>query len=175
MLADKGLHALIAAHRLLRARDVALELLLTGEPDPENPTSITEAELKAWATEPGVRWLGHIEEIADVWRQSHIAVLPSRREGLPKSLLEAAAFGRPMVATDVPGCREIAIEGETGLLAKLDDPVSLADALERLAASAELRAKLGATARQHAMDRFSSALIGRQTVEVYRSLLEQRL
>ena len=170
MLEDKGLRALIAAHRLLRQRGERVELLLAGEPDPGNPTSITGDELRSWAAEPGVQWLGHVEHIRDVWAQSHIAVLPSRREGLPKSLLEAAAFGRPMVATDAPGCREVAVEGNTGLLVPIDDAAALADALSKLAASPELRARMGANARRLTEERFSSADIGRKTVEVYRSV-----
>lgn len=77
-------------------------------------------------------WLGHVSHIQGFGAQIHIAVLPSRREGLPKSLLEAAACGRPMVATDVPGCREVCIAGEAGLLAPVDDPRGLAAALRQL-------------------------------------------
>jgi glycosyltransferase involved in cell wall biosynthesis len=170
MLEDKGLRALMDAHRLLRQRGQGIELLLAGEPDPGNPHTITEAELLAWGSEPGVTWLGHVEQIRDVWAQSHIAVLPSRREGLPKSLLEAAAFGRPLVATDAPGCREVAIAGETGLLAPIDDAAALADALATLARSPAMRARMGANARRLAVERFSSADIGRQTVATYRAL-----
>jgi len=94
-------------------------------------------------------------------------VLPSRREGLPKSLLEAAACGRPMVATDVPGCREIALPGETGILVPYDDDMALADAIATLAASPALRAQYGAAARKLAVERFSAEAIGRQTVDLY--------
>ena len=87
------------------------------------------------------------------------------------SLLEAAACGRPMVATDVPGCREIVRPGETGLLVPVDDPAALAAAIETLAASPELRARYGAAARRLAVERFSADAIGRQTVDLYRSLV----
>lgn len=167
MLEDKGVRPLVEAHRILRGRGLDIELLLAGEPDPENPTSITEAELKNWSAEPGITWAGHVENIADIWTRSHIAVLPSRREGLPKSLLEAAAFQRAMVATDAPGCREIAIEGCTGFLAPIDDPVGIAAAIERLARDETLRLKLARNARQLVESKMSAREIGRQTVAVY--------
>jgi glycosyltransferase involved in cell wall biosynthesis len=171
LLDDKGIHTLIRAHRLLRQRGSNVELLIAGTPDPANPASVTEAEAKGWNREPGITWLGQVEDIAGLWARAHIAVLPSRREGLPMSLLEAAACGRPMVATDVPGCREIVRSGETGLLVRYGDPQALAEAIEMLAASSELRARLGAAARQLAVERFSASAIGQQTVELYRSLV----
>lgn len=174
MLEDKGVRPLVEAHRLLRQRGIEIELLLAGEPDPENPTTIDKAELAAWAREPGITWAGHVRDIARLWAESHIAVLPSRREGLPKSLLEAAACGRPMVATDAPGCREVAIPGETGLLVPIDDAAALADALATLAGDPVMRLQFGRKARQLAVERFSADAIGRQTVDLYRSLSEPR-
>jgi glycosyltransferase involved in cell wall biosynthesis len=171
MLEDKGVRPLIEAHRLLRRRGVEIELLLAGEPDPENPTSITQSELEAWDTEPGITWLGHVENIEDVWAQAHISVLLSRREGLPKSLLEAAAFQRAMVATDVPGCREIAIQGETALLVPTDDAGAAADAVARLANDEGQRLAYAAHARRLVVERLSAREIGRQTVAVYEALV----
>ena len=111
-------------------------------------------------------------DIAALWARAHIAVLPSRREGLPKSLLEAAACGRPMIATDVPGCREIVRPGETGLLVPVDDAPALADAIEtarRLAAScARAMARRRGSLRSSA---FRPTAIGRQTVDLYRRLV----
>jgi glycosyltransferase involved in cell wall biosynthesis len=115
-----------------------------------------------------------MSDIRTLWARAHIAVLPSRREGLPKSLLEAAAFGRPMVATDVPGCREIVVAGETGLLVPWDDDRALADAIALLAGSPELRSRYGAAARRRVVERFSAEAIGRQTVELYRRLVADR-
>ncbi len=171
MLEDKGVRTLVDAHRLLRSEGVALHLILAGDPDPENPTSISGEELAAWGREPGITWAGHVTDIAGLWRDSHIAVLPSRREGLPKSLLEAAAAGRPMVASDAPGCREVAIPGETGILATVDDPRSFAAALAQLAADPAMRARLGGNARRLAVERFSANAIGQQTVDLYRRLM----
>jgi glycosyltransferase involved in cell wall biosynthesis len=167
LLDDKGIRVLVAAHRLLRAKGLAVDLLIAGTPDPANPASVKQAEAEAWGREPGIAWLGHVDDIATVWARAHIAVLPSRREGLPKSLLEAAACGRPMVATDVPGCREIAIPGETGLLVPPDDPPALAAAIETLAQAPDLRARFGRAARRLAEERFAADAIGRAAVELY--------
>ncbi|MBI1383791.1 MAG: glycosyltransferase [Rhizobiales bacterium] len=174
MLEDKGVRALITAQRLLRERGRAPQLLLAGRPDPENPTSIPEHELAAWDTEPDITWLGHVNDIAGLWARAHIALLPSRREGLPKSLLEAAACGRAMVASDTTGCREVAIEGETALTHGIDDAEAIARAIERLAGDGALRARLAANARKLAEERFSARAIGEHTAALYASLLEQR-
>ena len=170
MLADKGVPTLINAFSALTKRGVPLKLLLAGDCDQENPGSLAPQQLREFASAFGIHWLGHVPDIRDVWRQAHFAVLASRREGLPKSLLEAAACGRPMVATDVPGCREIAIEGETALTVPVDDAAALADAMTRMASDARLRERLGKRARQLVETKFSSETIGKQTVELYRSI-----
>jgi len=171
LLDDKGIRTLVAAHRLLRRKGMAIELLIAGTPDPANPASVSPAEAAAWGHEPGVTWLGHVDGIATVWARAHMAVLPSRREGLPKSLLEAAACGRPMVATDVPGCREVAIPNETGLLVPPDDADALAAAIERLARSPDLRARFGRAARRLAEERFAADAIGRAVLGLYLRLV----
>ena len=171
LLDDKGIRPLVAAHRLLRARGSDVALLIAGTPDPANPASVAPAEAEAWGREPGITWLGHVDDIATVWARAHVAVLPSRREGLPKSLLEAAACGRPMVATDVPGCREVALPNETGLLVPPDDPPALAAAIETLARSPELRARFGGAARRLAEERFSAAAIGQAVTALYLRLV----
>ncbi len=171
LLDDKGIRVLVAAHRLLRQRGVHLTLVIAGDPDPANPGSIPQREAEAWNAEPGIAWLGHVGDIASVWRRAHIAVLPTRGEGLPKSLLEAAACGRPMIATDVRGCREVAVAGETALLVPPDDPAALADAIEKLANDPDLRARFGAAARRLAVERFSASKIGAATVALYDRLL----
>jgi glycosyltransferase involved in cell wall biosynthesis len=171
LLDSKGLRTLIAAHDLLAGRGCAIRLLIAGDPDPPNPDSIPIAELAAWKQRPGIELLGRVADIREVWAAAHIAVLPSRREGLPKSLLEAAACGRPIVATDVPGCRAIARAGVNALLCPADDVTALAAAIERLAQDSELRARFGAAGRRLAEDEFSSRRIGRETVALYDRLL----
>ena len=119
-----------------------MRLLLVGKPDNENPGAISHEEIEEWAKEPDVEWLGYCTDIRSVWAQADIAVLPSTGgEGLPKALLEAAACGRPLIATDVPGSREIAIDGRNAIVVPPSDPDALCDALERLAEQREIFAK----------------------------------
>ena len=170
-LADKGVRSLVEAHEILAERGRTIRLVMAGEPDPANPASIPPYEIETWKTINGLDVLGHIDDIRDVWRIAHIAVLPSRREGLPKSLLEAAACGRPIVATDVPGCREIARPGVNALLVPADDAVALADAIERLAGDADMRKRFGAASRALAENEFSVHRIGAEIVALYGQLL----
>jgi glycosyltransferase involved in cell wall biosynthesis len=144
MLADKGVRVLVEAHQRLVARGRPYRLRLVGEPDPTNRSSIPASELADWARLPQLELLGHRSDIAAVWAQAHIAVLPSRREGLPQSLLEAAAFGRAIVATDAPGCREIAKPGINAIQVPIDDADALAAALDTLAQDPEMRVRFGA-------------------------------
>ncbi len=171
LLQQKGIRAVLKAHALLRSRGSDMALLIAGTPDPANPTSLTDAEVADMASMPGVTWLGHVRDIATVWARAHIAVLPSWHEGLPKALLEAAACGRPMVATDAAGCREVVRPGETGILVPVEDPEALAGAIATLAADPALRARYGTAARRLAVERFSADAIGRQTVDLYRRLV----
>jgi glycosyltransferase involved in cell wall biosynthesis len=174
LLEDKGLAALMQAHALLAARGQPARLLLAGEPDRANPASVSPAVLAEWRTRAGVEFLGHVADIRTVWAQAQIAVLPSRREGLPLSLLEAAACGRPLVATDVPGCREIARPGINAILVPVDDAAALADAIAQLADDPDLRARYGAASRRLVEAEFSAADVGRHIVALYRQMLEQR-
>jgi glycosyltransferase involved in cell wall biosynthesis len=171
LLHDKGLAALIAAHDLLRGQGRDIRLLIAGTPDPANPASIPDALLAEWKLHDGVSFLGHVADIREVWAKAHIAVLPSRREGLPLTLLEAAACGRPLVATDVPGCREIVRPGVNGLLVPADSPAPLADAIGRLANDESLRQRLGSAGRQLVEAEFSSARIGAEIVALYNRML----
>lgn len=171
LLDDKGLRALVAAHALLAARGENIRLLIAGEADPANPASIPTAEIEAWRRQPGLELLGHVPDIASVWAEAHIAVLPSRREGLPLSLLEAAACGRPLVATNVTGCREIARPGVNALLVPVDDAQALADAVQRLARDAELRDKFAVAGRALVEREFASGRVGPETVKLYRAML----
>jgi glycosyltransferase involved in cell wall biosynthesis len=170
MLADKGVVTLVEAFALLGKRNVPLQLLLAGDCDRENPGSLAPEQLREFASLYGIQWLGHVADIREVWARAHFAVLASRREGLPKSLLEAAACGRAMVATDAPGCREIAIDGETALTVPVGDVGALAEAMAKLAGDAALRQSFGANARALVERKFSAEAIGRDTVALYNSL-----
>jgi glycosyltransferase involved in cell wall biosynthesis len=172
MIADKGVRTLVEAHRMLLDSGIHCELLLAGTPDPADPSGIPQIEVAGWGSEPGITWLGHVDDIATVWRRAHIAVLPARGgDGVPKSLLEAAAFGRPLIATDTPGCREIVIHEKTGLLVPVDDHGALAAAILRLIRSPAQRVRYGVAARRLVDERFAADLVGQATVALYRRLL----
>jgi glycosyltransferase involved in cell wall biosynthesis len=173
LVASKGIRTVLAAHERLGQRGRDIRLLIVGLPDPANRTSIPPQEIDAWTRRPNVKQLGFVADIAALWACAHIAVLPSHREGMPLSLLEAAACGRPLVATDVPGCREIARADVNALLVPLEDADALADAIERLALDAQLRWKFGKAGRELVERTFSSERIGRDVVALYRRLLEQ--
>jgi glycosyltransferase involved in cell wall biosynthesis len=173
LLDDKGVRSLIVAHEILARRGEPVRLLIAGEPDPANPVSIPPQEIAEWRKREGVELLGHVADIREVWKRAHIAVLPSRREGLPKSLLEAAACGRPIVATDVPGCREIALPDVDALLVPPDNAQALADAISRLAQEPALRARFGAASRQLVESKFSDIEIGREIRCLYDRLINR--
>ncbi len=175
LLDDKGVRPLIAAHDLLMSQGTQIRLLIAGDRDPANPASIALADIEQWKQKAGIEMLGHVGDVGAVWQRAHIAVLPSRREGLPKSLLEAAACGRPIVATDVPGCREIARGGVNAILVPPDDPAALAEAMARLANDADLRRRYGEAGRRMVEAEFSSEMIGLQTVALYDQLLQRTL
>jgi glycosyltransferase involved in cell wall biosynthesis len=168
MLWDKGVGEFVDAARRLHMQGIAARFLLVGGPDPANPASIPEATLHAWHGHDGIEYWGPCDDMPVVLRQAHIACLPSYREGLPKSLLEAAATGLPIVTTDAPGCREVVSDGDNGLLVPLRDAAALADALQRLIADADLRARMGARSRERALAEFSQSQVIAQTLQLYR-------
>jgi len=174
LLDDKGVRPLVRAHELLAARGVAVRLLLAGTPDPSNPASIPDGVIDSWRNRPNLVVMGHVSDIGSVWAQAHVGILPSRREGLPKSLLEAAACGRALIATDVPGCREIARRDINALLVPVDDAEALANAIERLMNDTALRHRFAAESRRMAVEEFSSARIGQEIVALYQKLLAKR-
>lgn len=173
LLADKGVRTLIEAHDLNLQKGENIGLLIAGDRDPANPTSVAQKEVELWKNRRGIAVLGFVEDISKVWELAHIAVLPSRREGLPKSLLEAAACGRAIVATDVPGCREIARDGVNALLVPPDDAAALANAVATLARDSEMRHRFAAAGRRLVEEEFSATQIGKQTVAVYDHLLSR--
>jgi glycosyltransferase involved in cell wall biosynthesis len=171
LLTDKGIRALVAAQTILRKQGQDANLIIAGNLDPANPASVSQAEVEEWRGRPGITWLGHIEDIVSLWRSCHFAVLPSHREGLPVSLLEAAACGRPLIATDAPGCREVVIDDQTGLLVPIENPTALAQAIMRLATSPDLRARYGKAARQLVVNKLSAKIIGNSIVQLYDQLI----
>ncbi|MEM8811230.1 MAG: glycosyltransferase family 4 protein [Pseudomonadota bacterium] len=172
MLWDKGIAETIEAARILKERQVPVALRMVGAPDPENPNSVSEKDLKSWVDADLVDWTGHRSDIDEVWRESHIAVLASYREGLPRSLLEAAASGRPLVTTDTSGCRMLVEDDANGLVVPVGDAIALADAIARLVADPDLRARLGGEARQRVVDRFADEPINAAFLSLYRDALD---
>ena len=172
MLWNKGVGELVEASRRLRERGIKIRVILVGMPDPENPSSIPGHQLCKWHDEGLIQWWGFRDDVEDIWRHAHIAALPSYREGLPKSLLEAAACARPIVATDVPGCREIVNDGENGFLVPTQDVAALADALEKLILAPSLRNHMGAMSRAMVENHFQESLVIEETLKVYEDLLK---
>jgi glycosyltransferase involved in cell wall biosynthesis len=175
MLRSKGVLDAVTAIRKLRADGMVVELILAGAADPDSRDSLSEAELAALAREPGIEWTGHVADVRAVWRRAGIAVLPSSYgEGVPKALLEAASCARPIVASDMPGCREVVAPGETGLLVPARDVGALAAAIATLARDPALRARMGAAGRARIVGEFAEAVVAEQTVALLRSALAER-
>jgi glycosyltransferase involved in cell wall biosynthesis len=173
LLWDKGVGELVEASRLLRRRGVACRVALVGTPDEENPRAVPQATLRAWNEEGVIEWWGQRDDMPEVLAAATIVVLPSYREGVPKALLEAAASGRAMVTTDVPGCREIVRHERTGLLVPPANAPALADAIERLIRDDELRTRLALAARALAESEFGEPGVVRATLDAYSRLLSQ--
>jgi glycosyltransferase involved in cell wall biosynthesis len=172
MLADKGVRQFVDAARSVKARYPTWTFTLLGGVDPGNPASLTAAELESWDAEGVVHWAGHRDDVVDCMRDHHIVCLPTYyREGLPKSLLEAAAIGRAIIASDVPGCRDIVRDGVTGLVVPPRDVPTLADAMVRLGEDVALRERLRLAARSRAEELFSVEDVVHDTFLVYEELL----
>lgn len=170
LLWDKGVAEFVAAARLLKSSGKRARFVLVGDPDPDNPASISDADSAAWQEEGVIEWWGHCDDMPATLCAATVVCLPSYREGLPKVLLEAMACGRPCVTTDVPGCRDAVRHEDNGLLVQVRDVEALAAAIERLLVSPALRMKLGRRGRERAEQEFSQDLVIAQTLAVYREL-----
>lgn len=172
MLWSKGIDVAVEATRLARAAGADVELSLFGAPDPSNPKALREADLRAWSAEPGIAWHGPSADVAAVWRGHHVACLPSRGgEGLPRTLLEAAASGRAVVTTDVPGCRRLVRDGLEGRIVPPGDPGALAAAFLALAADPAGVARMGEAARRRVLDGFTERDVMEGVKALYRGML----
>ncbi len=171
LLWAKGLAEYVGAARILRERGVACRFLLAGEPDYGNPASVREDELEGWREEGVVELLGHRSDMPELLRGADVAVLPSSYfEGVPLFLLEAAATGLPLVASDIEGCRMVVEPGRNGYLVPCGDAETLADALEKLLVDAELRKRMGRESRRIAEERFNQRAILLEYVSLYHQL-----
>ncbi len=172
LLEYKGIRALVAAHEKLTLEGKDIRLLIAGLPDPTNRSSVTSNEIAGWTKQKNIVHLGYVDDIRSLWGEAHIAALPSRvGEGMPLSLLEAAACGRPLIATDTPGCRDLVRNGKNGILVPRDNVPALAAAIERLANDEELRHRYGVASRAIVEKEYSSARVARDVVALYRRLL----
>lgn len=173
LLWDKGIGEFVEAARALRQRGVSARFVVVGDADPENRACIDHATLEAWRSDGAVEWWGFRTDIPQILVQASIACLPSYREGLPKSLLEAMAAGLPCVTTDVPGCREAVRHDDNGLLVPARDASALAEAIAHLLAHPELAQKMGARGRQRLEQEFSAQQVNASTLSLYREMLSQ--
>lgn len=171
MLRDKGVLEFVEAARRVRGERPGTRFVIVGGPDAGNPSSFRESDMRRWEESGDVECLGFRDDVAELLSACHIACLPSYREGLPKSLLEATAAGKPIVTTDVPGCRSVVHDGVNGLLVPARDAGALARAIVRLVDSPPLRAAMGAAGRRRAELEFSSTAIIDQTLRIYAGMV----
>ncbi len=172
MLWQKGVSDLITAAEILQERKVEARFRLVGPLEAGNPSAISRLQLEDWTKSGSIEWIGYQEDMASIYEQSSIVALPTYYgEGVPKTLLEAAASGKPIVATDVPGCREIVYNGDNGFLVPPKNPQALAEALQTLIDLPQLRRKLGERGREIVEEQFSAHSIDQQTVDLYAGML----
>jgi glycosyltransferase involved in cell wall biosynthesis len=167
LLREKGVGEFVQAARLLRAQGIRARFAMVGKPDLANPASVSQREINAWVSEGSVEYWGWQDDMPSVFSQAQIVCLPSYHEGLPKSLLEAAASGCAIVATDIPGCREIVRQGITGWLVPPQDAKALASALQQAIELPSLRKQYGASARALIATDFSMSRVAGETIAIY--------
>jgi glycosyltransferase involved in cell wall biosynthesis len=170
LLWDKGIHEYVEALRQLREQGRSIDALLAGTPDPGNPAAIPESTIRGWVDEGLLTWLGHVDDMVGLLGSVDIVALPSYREGLPRTLVEAAACGLPLITTDAPGCREVVSDGVDGLLVPVKDSKALARAIQRLQDDPMFARKLGDAARIKARTQLDERIVIQRTIEVYAEL-----
>lgn len=173
LVREKGVREFAQAARLLKDQGRDVHFLLAGQPDPGNPGSVTEAEVRRWHDDRVLHWCGHVDDMPSLLSSVDVMVLPSYyREGVPKSLIEGAACGLALVTTGLPGCREVVTEdGVDGLRIEPRDPGSLGSALARLDDDRALLRQLGERARLRALEHFDERMVIQKTMDVYGELL----
>ena len=170
---EKGIATFVQAAKKILQLGVLARFVLVGGRDSWNVSTIPLATLDEWQKEGVVEWWGRQSNMPEILGSSTLVCLPSHREGLPKVLIEAAACGKAIVATDVPGCREVVLDGENGLLVPAENVDALVDALIKLLKDVPLRISMGKVGRELAVNQFCQALVVDQTFEVYDSLFKQ--
>ena len=167
MIVDKGIYEFIEAAKILKQKNINAEFWLVGEPDKDNKQSIELSILENYQIQGHIKYLGYQQNIKKIWQKAHVAVLPSYREGLSRSLLEAGLYGRAVITTDAPGGRELVQDKMNGLLVKVKDAESLASAMELLVKDNELRIHLGKMIRQDILNKYDAQIIAKKMVEFY--------
>jgi glycosyltransferase involved in cell wall biosynthesis len=167
ILRDKGANEFADAARLVRNTMSGIEFHMVGEIDTRNPSAIPEETVRTWQKDGIVEWFGHTDEVRPYIARADIVVLPSYREGTPRSLLEASAMGKAVIATDVVGCREVVEHGRTGLLVPVRDPEALARAILDLARDPKRRARMGAAGRQKMLKEFDERIVIESAIKAY--------
>jgi glycosyltransferase involved in cell wall biosynthesis len=168
MLWDKGIAEFVEVAKRAYKNNINAKFLLVGDIDMDNPMSIPTSTLSKWNMKNYIEWKGYSKNMLEVLSSASIICLPSYREGLPKVLLEAAAIGRPLVATDVPGCREIVRDGYNGILVHSKDIDSLYDAIVTLVDDEQMRKKMGKNSRKLIENELSAEIINSQIIELYK-------
>ena len=171
LLRDKGVMEFVDAARLLKESKTNVNMILVGEPDLDNPSSITESQLISWEREGLLEYWGYQKDMESILGQSSIVVLPSYREGFPKILIEAAACGRAVITTDVPGCRDAIYNGVTGILVPEKNAIALAHAIKELALNPNLYKEMGKKGRKMAENRFDENNVISKHLEIYNQLV----
>jgi glycosyltransferase involved in cell wall biosynthesis len=173
LLQIKGIEEFVNAAEILKARGVSARFVLSGDADANNPSCIPRAQLQAWQSSGVIEWWGHQGDMPAVYRQSTLVCLPSRGgEGIPKVIMEAAASGRAIVTTDVPGCRDVVRHRVNGLLVPPREPSALVAAIEEMLKDSAMRAEMGRRGREIAVSEFSQEAVVNQIMGLYTKLLK---
>lgn len=167
VLRDKGAYEFVNAARHVRQILPDVRFCIVGEIDTRNPSAVAEATVIAWQNEGVIEWFGHTDEVRPYIAKADIVVLPSYREGTPRSLLEASAMGKPVIATDVVGCREVVEQGRTGLMVPARDPDALAKAIIELVLNPERRTRMGAAGREKMLREFDERIVIESAIRAY--------
>ena len=175
VLYDKGIADLVECSERIKRIKPNVRFLIAGPLDPGNPAHIPSEVIKKWQKENKIEYLGRHSDMRELIGLSDIVVFPSYREGKPKFLLEAASMGKPIITTDVPGCRDVVENEKNGILVPIKDIESLFNAVIKLINNPELRRKMGEKSRKKAKKEFDEKILIEQTLKVYKQLIQQKL
>ena len=171
MLKDKGINEFVEASKIVNREKILGNFLLVGDIDPGNPSSLKRQTLIKWNDDKVIKWVGWVDNVDEILKKTDILCLPSYREGLPKALIEGAAYGLPIVTTNTVGCKDVVEDGVNGFLVPIKDVEQLSKRILELIKSKDLRNKMGMASFNIASRKFSSEKINSQTLDVYKEML----